>query len=103
MCIVFDSHSLPCLASCLFRKLRASLSRVTVNCEHSRSLFGGFALPHSGIPATPTLDFHPPASVQLQDMPFSLSSPQPDHFVQDPAMLREKAEARRLAFLARKG
>lgn len=27
----------------------------------------------------------------------------PDHFVQDPAVLREKAEARRLAFLARKG
>ncbi|XP_065745408.1 activating signal cointegrator 1 complex subunit 2 isoform X5 [Phocoena phocoena] len=28
---------------------------------------------------------------------------QPDHFVQDPAVLREKAEARRMAFLARKG
>ncbi|MXQ94288.1 hypothetical protein E5288_WYG007330 [Bos mutus] len=27
----------------------------------------------------------------------------PDHFVQDPAVLREKAEARRVAFLARKG
>nr|XP_045369857.1 activating signal cointegrator 1 complex subunit 2 [Camelus bactrianus] len=30
-------------------------------------------------------------------------SPKPDHFVQDPAVLREKAEARRMAFLARKG
>ncbi|XP_055972500.1 activating signal cointegrator 1 complex subunit 2 isoform X1 [Sorex fumeus] len=30
-------------------------------------------------------------------------APKPDHFVQDPAVLREKAEARRLAFLARKG
>ncbi|XP_040859382.1 activating signal cointegrator 1 complex subunit 2 isoform X3 [Ochotona curzoniae] len=29
--------------------------------------------------------------------------PKPDHFVQDPAVLREKAEARRMAFLARKG
>uniref|UniRef100_A0A8C9PWK1 Activating signal cointegrator 1 complex subunit 2 n=1 Tax=Spermophilus dauricus TaxID=99837 RepID=A0A8C9PWK1_SPEDA len=28
---------------------------------------------------------------------------EPDHFVQDPAVLREKAEARRMAFLARKG
>ncbi|XP_054531749.1 activating signal cointegrator 1 complex subunit 2 isoform X8 [Pan paniscus] len=28
---------------------------------------------------------------------------QPDHFVQDPAVLREKAEARRMAFLAKKG
>ncbi|XP_053443976.1 activating signal cointegrator 1 complex subunit 2 isoform X2 [Nycticebus coucang] len=27
----------------------------------------------------------------------------PDHFVQDPAVLREKAEARRMAFLTRKG
>jgi hypothetical protein len=33
----------------------------------------------------------------------SLLPPQPDHFVQDPAVLREKAEARRMAFLARKG
>lgn len=32
-----------------------------------------------------------------------LSLPQPDHFVQDPAVLREKAEARRMAFLAKKG
>ncbi|XP_012499590.1 PREDICTED: activating signal cointegrator 1 complex subunit 2 isoform X1 [Propithecus coquereli] len=30
-------------------------------------------------------------------------APKPDHFVQDPAVLREKAEARRVAFLARKG
>ncbi|XP_021573796.1 activating signal cointegrator 1 complex subunit 2 [Carlito syrichta] len=30
-------------------------------------------------------------------------APKPDHFVQDPAMLREKAEARRMTFLARKG
>uniref|UniRef100_M3YP83 Activating signal cointegrator 1 complex subunit 2 n=1 Tax=Mustela putorius furo TaxID=9669 RepID=M3YP83_MUSPF len=30
-------------------------------------------------------------------------APKPDHFVQDPAVLREKAEARRLAFLSRKG
>ncbi|XP_055002882.1 activating signal cointegrator 1 complex subunit 2 isoform X2 [Sorex araneus] len=30
-------------------------------------------------------------------------APKPDHFVQDPAVLREKAEARRQAFLARKG
>lgn len=30
-------------------------------------------------------------------------APKPDHFVQDPAVLREKAEARRMAFLARKG
>ncbi|XP_025713886.1 activating signal cointegrator 1 complex subunit 2 isoform X1 [Callorhinus ursinus] len=29
--------------------------------------------------------------------------PKPDHFVQDPAVLREKAEARRMAFLTRKG
>ncbi|XP_021112838.1 activating signal cointegrator 1 complex subunit 2 isoform X3 [Heterocephalus glaber] len=29
--------------------------------------------------------------------------PKPDHFVQDPAVLRERAEARRMAFLARKG
>lgn len=29
--------------------------------------------------------------------------PQPDHFIQDPAVLRERAEARRIAFLARKG
>uniref|UniRef100_A0A2K5I418 CUE domain-containing protein n=1 Tax=Colobus angolensis palliatus TaxID=336983 RepID=A0A2K5I418_COLAP len=28
---------------------------------------------------------------------------EPDHFVQDPAVLREKAEARRMAFLAKKG
>uniref|UniRef100_A0A8C2PFL9 CUE domain-containing protein n=1 Tax=Capra hircus TaxID=9925 RepID=A0A8C2PFL9_CAPHI len=34
---------------------------------------------------------------------FLPSPPQPDHFVQDPAVLREKAEARRVAFLARKG
>ena len=34
---------------------------------------------------------------------FLLSPPQPDHFVQDPAVLREKAEARRMDFLARKG
>ncbi|XP_073646384.1 activating signal cointegrator 1 complex subunit 2 isoform X2 [Tursiops truncatus] len=30
-------------------------------------------------------------------------APKPDHFVQDPAVLREKAEARRMAFLSRKG
>ncbi|XP_057600061.1 activating signal cointegrator 1 complex subunit 2 isoform X3 [Hippopotamus amphibius kiboko] len=30
-------------------------------------------------------------------------APKPDHFVQDPAVLRERAEARRVAFLARKG
>ncbi|XP_049996992.1 activating signal cointegrator 1 complex subunit 2 isoform X2 [Alexandromys fortis] len=30
-------------------------------------------------------------------------APKLDHFIQDPAVLREKAEARRLAFLARKG
>ncbi|XP_042637863.1 activating signal cointegrator 1 complex subunit 2 [Orycteropus afer afer] len=30
-------------------------------------------------------------------------APKPDYFVQDPAVLREKAEARRMAFLARKG
>ncbi|XP_064128561.1 activating signal cointegrator 1 complex subunit 2 isoform X2 [Loxodonta africana] len=30
-------------------------------------------------------------------------APKPDHFVQDPAVLREKAEARRIAFLARRG
>ncbi|XP_032112707.1 activating signal cointegrator 1 complex subunit 2 isoform X2 [Sapajus apella] len=30
-------------------------------------------------------------------------APKPDHFVQDPAVLREKAEARRIAFLAKKG
>ncbi|XP_034873230.1 activating signal cointegrator 1 complex subunit 2 isoform X5 [Mirounga leonina] len=30
-------------------------------------------------------------------------APKPDHFVQDPAVLREKAEARRMAFLTRKG
>lgn len=30
-------------------------------------------------------------------------APKPDHFIQDPAVLREKAEARRIAFLARKG
>ncbi|XP_046944012.1 activating signal cointegrator 1 complex subunit 2 [Lynx rufus] len=30
-------------------------------------------------------------------------APKPDHFVQDPVVLREKAEARRMAFLARKG
>ncbi|XP_037672889.1 activating signal cointegrator 1 complex subunit 2 isoform X2 [Choloepus didactylus] len=30
-------------------------------------------------------------------------APKPDHFVQDPAVLREKAEARRMAFLARRG
>ncbi|XP_010347468.2 activating signal cointegrator 1 complex subunit 2 isoform X2 [Saimiri boliviensis] len=30
-------------------------------------------------------------------------APKPDHFVQDPAVLREKAEARRVAFLAKKG
>ncbi|XP_048199218.1 activating signal cointegrator 1 complex subunit 2 isoform X2 [Perognathus longimembris pacificus] len=30
-------------------------------------------------------------------------TPKFDHFVQDPAVLREKAEARRMAFLARKG
>ncbi|XP_047297498.1 activating signal cointegrator 1 complex subunit 2 isoform X10 [Homo sapiens] len=30
-------------------------------------------------------------------------APKPDHFVQDPAVLREKAEARRMAFLAKKG
>lgn len=29
--------------------------------------------------------------------------PKPDHFIQDPAVLRERAEARRIAFLARKG
>uniref|UniRef100_A0A8C2VF28 Activating signal cointegrator 1 complex subunit 2 n=1 Tax=Chinchilla lanigera TaxID=34839 RepID=A0A8C2VF28_CHILA len=29
--------------------------------------------------------------------------PKPDHFVQDPAVLRERAEAKRMAFLARKG
>ncbi|XP_004400116.1 PREDICTED: activating signal cointegrator 1 complex subunit 2 isoform X1 [Odobenus rosmarus divergens] len=29
--------------------------------------------------------------------------PKPNHFVQDPAVLREKAEARRMAFLTRKG
>jgi activating signal cointegrator complex subunit 2 len=34
---------------------------------------------------------------------FLLLLPQPDHFIQDPAVLREKAEARRMAFLARKG
>uniref|UniRef100_G3TQL6 Activating signal cointegrator 1 complex subunit 2 n=1 Tax=Loxodonta africana TaxID=9785 RepID=G3TQL6_LOXAF len=33
----------------------------------------------------------------------SFLPPQPDHFVQDPAVLREKAEARRIAFLARRG
>ncbi|XP_040106957.1 activating signal cointegrator 1 complex subunit 2 isoform X3 [Oryx dammah] len=33
----------------------------------------------------------------------AVEAPKPDHFVQDPAVLREKAEARRLAFLARKG
>lgn len=37
------------------------------------------------------------------DFFFLPSPPQPDHFVQDPAVLREKAEARRMAFLARKG
>lgn len=31
------------------------------------------------------------------------AAPKPDHFIQDPAVLREKAEARRMAFLARKG
>ena len=30
-------------------------------------------------------------------------APTPDHFAQDPAALRGKAEARRVAFLARKG
>lgn len=30
-------------------------------------------------------------------------APKPDHFIQDPAVLRERAEARRIAFLARKG
>ncbi|XP_039717999.1 activating signal cointegrator 1 complex subunit 2 isoform X3 [Pteropus medius] len=30
-------------------------------------------------------------------------APKPDYFVQDPAVLREKAEARHMAFLARKG
>lgn len=30
-------------------------------------------------------------------------APKPDHFIQDPAVLREKAEARRIAFLTRKG
>ncbi|GAB1295755.1 Activating signal cointegrator 1 complex subunit 2 [Apodemus speciosus] len=30
-------------------------------------------------------------------------APKPDHFIQDPAVLREKAEARRMAFLARRG
>lgn len=30
-------------------------------------------------------------------------APKADHFIQDPAVLREKAEARRIAFLARKG
>lgn len=30
-------------------------------------------------------------------------APKPDHFIQDPAVLREKAEARRIAFLDRKG
>ncbi|XP_078194070.1 activating signal cointegrator 1 complex subunit 2 isoform X5 [Callithrix jacchus] len=30
-------------------------------------------------------------------------TPKPDHFVQDPAVLREKAEARRMAFLTKKG
>ncbi|XP_009215328.1 activating signal cointegrator 1 complex subunit 2 isoform X6 [Papio anubis] len=30
-------------------------------------------------------------------------APKPDHFMQDPAVLREKAEARRMAFLAKKG
>lgn len=30
-------------------------------------------------------------------------APKPDHFIQDPAVLREKAEARRISFLARKG
>uniref|UniRef100_A0A3L7INR1 Activating signal cointegrator 1 complex subunit 2 n=1 Tax=Cricetulus griseus TaxID=10029 RepID=A0A3L7INR1_CRIGR len=30
-------------------------------------------------------------------------APKLDHFIQDPAVLREKAEARRMAFLARKG
>ncbi|XP_051829044.1 activating signal cointegrator 1 complex subunit 2 [Antechinus flavipes] len=29
--------------------------------------------------------------------------PKPDHFVQDPAVLRERAEAQRMAYLARKG
>uniref|UniRef100_A0A8C6MNP1 Activating signal cointegrator 1 complex subunit 2 n=1 Tax=Moschus moschiferus TaxID=68415 RepID=A0A8C6MNP1_MOSMO len=33
----------------------------------------------------------------------AVEAPKPDHFVQDPAVLREKAEARRMAFLARKG
>uniref|UniRef100_A0A4W2DWY2 Activating signal cointegrator 1 complex subunit 2 n=1 Tax=Bos indicus x Bos taurus TaxID=30522 RepID=A0A4W2DWY2_BOBOX len=33
----------------------------------------------------------------------TVEAPKPDHFVQDPAVLREKAEARRVAFLARKG
>lgn len=52
----------------------------------------GAALPQPwGIDRLVTLDFFLP------------SPPQPDHFVQDPAVLREKAEARRMAFLARKG
>ncbi|XP_065760026.1 activating signal cointegrator 1 complex subunit 2 isoform X2 [Muntiacus reevesi] len=33
----------------------------------------------------------------------AVEAPKPDHFLQDPAVLREKAEARRMAFLARKG
>ncbi|XP_058896873.2 activating signal cointegrator 1 complex subunit 2 isoform X4 [Kogia breviceps] len=35
--------------------------------------------------------------------PWQVAGEGPDHFVQDPAVLREKAEARRMAFLARKG
>uniref|UniRef100_A0A6I8P614 Activating signal cointegrator 1 complex subunit 2 n=1 Tax=Ornithorhynchus anatinus TaxID=9258 RepID=A0A6I8P614_ORNAN len=30
-------------------------------------------------------------------------APKPDHFIQDPAVLRERAEARRMTFLARRG
>lgn len=46
---------------------------------------------------------HSPASGRGSSGSFLLSPLQPDHFVQDPAVLREKAEARRMAFLARKG
>ncbi|XP_026715646.1 activating signal cointegrator 1 complex subunit 2-like [Athene cunicularia] len=39
----------------------------------------------------------------LMSLLTSPSFPWQDHFVQDPAVLRERAEARRLAYLARKG
>lgn len=72
--------------------------------------FWGIALPRRGCPLTAGMGVSPRWG---QTQPgfgkggssgsFLLSPPQPDHFVQDPAVLREKAEARRMAFLARKG